>query len=397
MSDTPVVVLQGARQTGKSTLVQEVAADRGARVLTLDDAATRQAAEADPESFVGHADGLLVLDEIQRAPELVLAIKAAVDRKRMAGRFLLTGSADLIRVPGSEDSLAGRAETVRIYPLSQGEMARRPDDFVTALLRCDDLAGWTSAWARSDYIAALCKGGYPEALRRTGRRRASWLADYVDRLLRRDARDLSQADPSRLRRALDLLAADQSEELVIANLARGLSVSEGTARADAQRVSDLFLTASLPAWSRNLTRRRVNKPKACVVDSGLAARLNDLDEADLEDPLGANHLGGLVEGFVASELLRQSTWSSTRYRLSHYRESGGAEVDIVVSLPAGRVLGIEVKSTVAPRAEHARGLRALRDRLGEAFVAGVVLHLGENAWSYGEGIWALPLAALWEL
>lgn len=397
LADTPVVTVQGARQTGKSTLVGALAAERGALVVTLDDPAALEAARVDPEAFVAAGgDGLMVVDEVQRAPELILPIKASVDRDRRPGRFLLTGSADLMRVPGAGDSLAGRAETIPLYPLSQGELAGRRDDFVSAVLSAD-LHGWQTQWARADYVAAICAGGYPPARLRSDPRRAAWLDDYTGRLLRRDARDITTADPTRLRRVLELVAAAQAGELVTARLARDLGVAEGTARADVQRLTDLYLVDLVPAWSRSLTQRRVRKPKALVVDSGLATMLDDLGEEDLASPLGVNHLGGLLEGFVAAELMRQRTWSTTRHRLSHYRESGGTEVDLIIDLPGGRAIGIEVKATTSAKSEHARGLRALRERLGSDFVAGIVFHLGQQAWRFGDGIWALPVAALWEL
>ncbi|HOA88089.1 ATP-binding protein [Propioniciclava tarda] len=398
LADTPVVVVQGARQTGKSTLTAELAKESGATVVTLDDPEARLAAEADPESFIaGFGGGPVVLDEIQRAPQLILPIKAAVDRDRQPGRFLLTGSADLMRVPGAEDSLAGRAETIRLRPLSQGEVGRRQDDFVARFLAEPDLSGWSSSWSRERYVDAICAGGYPTALARNGERRRVWLADYVDRLMRGDLRDLTTASPARLRKVLALLAGAQTGELVPARIARDVGVAEGTARGDVQRLSDLYLVDSVPGWSRSRTRRVVARAKAHVADSGLAAMLSNLEADDLLSHLGVNHLGGLLEGFVSNELLRQSSWSSTRFDLSHYREAGGAEVDLLVELRGGKVLGLEVKASSTARPDHATGLMRLRDRLGDDFVAGVVLHLGERAWNMGERLWALPVAALWEL
>lgn len=402
LSDTPVVTLQGARQTGKSTLVSKLAESFGASLFTMDDAATRSAAETDPTGFVESVGaGLVVLDEIQRMPGVILPIKASVDADRRPGRFLLTGSADLLRVPGAEDSLAGRAETVRLAPLSQGELSDRLDDFVAALWsHLDDvrgLAGFTTSVTRADVVRRLCAGGLPEAASRAARRRSAWLEDYTERLLRRDAQELAATPPELLRRVLDFIAARQAGELVVAHVARHVGVAESTARAYIDRLEALFLVEFVPAWSRSASNRLVRKAKVLVADSALAAHLVDVTEDDLLSPLGLNQFGPLLEGFVAAELLRQRTWSDVRYRLSHYRESGGAEVDLMITGPGGAVIGVEVKATVEAKPAHFAGLRAARDRIGADFKAGVVLYCGPRAWSFGEGLLALPVSALWEL
>lgn len=397
LSDTPIVVLQGARQCGKSTLAGQVADGLGASVLTLDDGAVRTAALLDPEAFVESlGPGPVVLDEIQRAPSLILPIKASVDRDRRPGRFLLTGSADLLRVPGAEDSLAGRAETIRLHPLSQGELADRQDDFVTAWLQGGH-AGWGTGTTRAELVTAICAGGLPEAQRRQGRRRSNWLRDYVDRLLRRDAADLSRVSPELLGRTLDLLAGQQASEFVAAHLARHLGGAESSASGYLDKLRSLYLVEVIPAWSRSRTQRLVRKPKVIVGDSALCAELAGLSEEQLLSPTGAVHLGGLLEGFVAGELLRQRAWSRTDFTLSHYRESGGAEVDLLVELRSGGVLGIEVKATGSVGRQHASGLLRLKDRLGADFLGGIVLNTGDRIFSMGDGIWAVPVPALWQL
>lgn len=400
--DTPVVTLQGARQTGKSTLVSQVGESLGASMFTMDDAATRAAVEVDPQGFIDSVGpGLVVLDEVQRTPSVILPIKASVDRDRRPGRFLLTGSADLLRVPGAEDSLAGRAGTVRLSPLSQGELGDRPDDFASAVWsRLGDvreLVGFTTQVTRADLVRRVCAGGLPEAAGREGRRRTAWLEDYVERLVRRDAQQVAAGPPELLRRTLDLIAARQAGELVVAHIARDVGVAESTARSYLDRLDAIFLTQTVPAWSRSASKRLVRKPKIVVSDSALAAHLVDVTEDDLLSPLGLNLFGPLLEGFVASELLRQFTWSEGRFRLSHYRESGGAEVDLLISGPRGSVVGVEVKATTAVSASHFSGLKGARERIGSDFKAGVVLYCGERAWSFGEGLVALPVSALWEL
>ncbi len=400
LDDTPVVSIQGARQTGKSTLANHIAQLRGAPVFTMDDDDIRSAALADPTGFIESAGGgLFVIDEVQRAPGLILPIKASVDRDRRPGRFLLTGSADLMRIPGAQDSLAGRAETIPLAPLSQGELSNTHDDFAGQVFnaRPDDLVGWSTEFSRETLIAAITTGGYPESVARSPTRRGRWLTEYAERLLRRDLRDLGHVSSERLGSALRLIAANQSGELVTAHLARHLSVAESTAATYVDLLRSLYLIEAIPAWSRSRTNRLVRKPKLFVTDSGLCARLNQLSEADLRSPLGVNHLGGLLEGFVAAELTRQASWSEIDYTISHFRESGGPEVDLVLTGPAGAVIGIEVKATATVTDKHFSGLRRLRDRIGSDFQLGIVLHTGERAWSYGEGMIGMPVSALWEL
>lgn len=400
LADTPVVTIQGARQTGKSTLATQVAGSHGVSVYTLDDDATRDAASADPASFIENAGrGLIVIDEVQRAPNLILPIKASVDRDRRPGRFLLTGSADLMRVPGAEDSLAGRAETIPLMPLSQGEFRGTHDDFAARVFASnpDDLVGWSTGATREVLVSAITTGGYPESATRPLHRRGRWLMEYAERLLKRDLRDLGNVSSERLASALSLIAANQGGELVIAHLARHLSVAESTAATYVELLRSLYLIDTIPGWSRSRTNRLVRKPKLFVIDSGLCSRLNNLTDDSLNSPLGVNHMGGLLEGFVAAELARQSTWSEVDFKLSHFRESGGTEVDLALTGPAGQVVGIEVKATTSVMAKHFNGLRKMRDRVGDDFRLGIVLHTGQRAWSFGDDMVALPVGALWEL
>lgn len=395
MTDTPVTMLQGGRQTGKSTLVAEIAREAGVQVYTMDDEDLRAAALADPASFIDSlGDGLVVLDEVQRAPGLVLPIKAAVDRRRRPGRFLLTGSADLMRTPGAEDSLAGRAATVELYPFSQGELGGVRDDFVSTYLA--GLQGWSTAESRTDMVERIVAGGFPEMLTRAEvKSRGRWLDDYAARLVRRDAAELSRTSTSNLEAVLKLLAANQAGEVVNAQLARHVGVTESVIGGYLSLLESLYLIKRIPAWSRSLMNRRIKKAKCVVVDSGLCSRLNRLGAADYVSPLGVNHLGPALEGFVASELLRQATWSATEFTVSHYRESGRVEVDLVLELPGGRAIGVEVKATASPTARQFQGLRLLSQRLGESWAGGILFYLGTRVLPFGEGLLAVPVPALW--
>jgi predicted AAA+ superfamily ATPase len=396
----PAVVIEGARQVGKSTLAGMLAGSRPATIVTLDDDDVRAAAIGDPATFVAQAGtGLLAIDEVQRAPGLLLAIKAAIDRDRRAGRFLLTGSSDLLRMPGAPESLAGRAITVRLDGFSQGEIAGRLDDFISRVsVDPSILTGFETDVDRRSVIDRIIVGGYPELQSLSARMRGAWLDAYADRLLTRDARDLTRAsDPGRLAALLRLIAAGQAGELVKSRLARDAAMPETAATVGIDLLQALFLIGLLRPWTPNLTSREVGRPKAIVTDSALAARLARLTADALAQPTGAPHLGGQLEGFVVAELQKQSRWASHPFEVFHFRDRAGLEVDIIAELDDGRIVAIEVKSGATAKSEHFIGLKGIRDRLGERFVAGIVLNTAQRAVPFGDRLWAVPVPALWEV
>lgn len=392
----PAVVIGGARQVGKSTLAQQIAAGRSATVVTLDDRRTRDAAVADEVAFVEQSpEGLLVIDEIQREPELMLAIKASIDRDRRPGRFLLTGSADLLALKGRTDSLAGRAATLRLRGMSQGELAGQPEDFVAWLLG-NSPQQFATTWTRAGYAAAIARGGYPDAQSLSPRIRNHWLDSYLDRVLERDATVLPSGGQSRrLRSVLSLLAANQAGELVKARIARDAEIPNNTITAYLDVLRSVYLIDELPPWTRNLTKREIGRPKAFVSDSALALRLSRTTEQQLQ-PLTSEAMGGAFEAFVASELLKQQSWSEYDYQLFHFRDRDGLEVDLVLELEDGGVIAIEVKSSSTYRSEHFAGLRSLKDKLGERFIAGVVVGMADTGYQYADRLYGLPAAALWQ-
>ncbi len=400
LSDTPITVIQGARQVGKSTLAKQLASEFRAVVLSLDEPGVLEAASNDPDGFVRQAgDRLLVLDELQRAPGLIRALKAAVDEDRRPGRFLVTGSADLLTLPGNSDSLAGRAETIELGGLSQGELQRSADDFVTHLMADGggSLAGFTTGWQREDLVAAVVAGGYPDAIARSGRARDRWYGNYLTRIVQRDASEISRLQHSdRLGRLLRLISANNAGELVIAHLARDSGVPASSVEPYLQLLESLYLVRRLPAWGHNLTKRVIGRPKIAVKDSGLAAHLNGMTAESLSTPVGASRLGGLLEGFVGSELRKQQTWSDTRFSVNHFRDRDLAEVDIVIEAASGEVIGIEVKAARSVNRQDFKGLELLRDKLGETFVAGFVLHAGPQVLPFGDRLRSAPVSLLWQ-
>ena len=394
----PAVVIQGARQVGKSTFAGMLTQGLAAEHFTFDDAATRDAVRADPDAFVAQFPGkALVLDEVQRVPEIVLPIKAAIDRDRRPGRFILTGSTDLLKVPGTADSLAGRAATIHVHGLSQGEMSGRSDDFVTRILDDGTPAAFRTTWRRPDYVGMLARGAYPEVQGLEGRMRTVWLDGYLARIIEGDAASVyRQVQPARLRAVLRLLAANQSGELVKGRLAEQSGIPATSISTYLDVAAAIFLVSALPPWTPNLTRREIGRHKSIVLDSAVAMRLARMSAGQLEPLVGGDHLGPMLEGFVVSELLKQAGWSETSYALSHYRDRNGIEVALVVELDDGRVMGIEVKAASSFRGEHFSGLRSFAERLGPRFAGGIVLGTGEAGYQHAERLWGLPISALWE-
>lgn len=396
LADTRVVVVNGARQVGKSTLAELIAArSPGARELYLDDQAVRAAAEADPSAFVRH-DGLLLIDEIQRVPELLLAIKREVDRDRSPGRFILTGSARLLALKDLPDALPGRAETIELWPLSQGEIDSTPDGFVDAVFRLDGRIGLPpSTLSKRDYVTRALRGGYPEAVRRDpGRRRARFFDSYVTDLVTRDVQQISDIQrPAEMRRLLSVVAARMATLAVAESIAADVAMPRQTLSRYLDLLELIFVIRRIPAWSSNLTTRAISTPKLIVTDSGLGGRLIGMSEERAKDPTAP--VGQLLENFAIGEVARQLTWAEEPVQLFHYRDRDKVEVDMVLEHASGAVIGLEVKAAETIRAEDFRGLRHLASRLGDRFRNGIVLYAGEQQLPFGDRLTALPISALW--
>ncbi len=396
LADTRVVVINGARQAGKSTLARLVVELRSdAEVRYLDDAGVRAAAESDPGAFVRHP-GLLVVDEVQRVPDLILSIKHEVDRDPRPGRFLLTGSARLFALGDIPDLLPGRTETVELWPLSQGEITGSSDGFVAGIFdEGPDMRVGASALRRADYVELALRGGYPEAVARVDPgRRARFFESYVSDLINRDVRQVSDIErPADMRRLLNVVAAQMATLAVPAAVAGRMQLPATTVRRYLDLLDLLFVVRRIPAWSTNLTTRAIATPKLTVTDSGLAGHLAGLTARRLRRVDSA--VGPLVENFVLGELGRQLTWTDEPVRLYHYRDRDGYEVDAVLEHAAGEVVAVEVKAAETVRGEDFRAIRLLERRLGDRFLAGIVLYAGEQALPFGERLRALPISALW--
>ena len=395
LADTRVVLINGVRQAGKSTLARTIVATRpDAKIQLLDVAEVRNAANADPSGFVQH-EGLLVLDEVQRVPELLLAIKAVVDEDSRPGQYLLTGSSRLLGRRDIPDALPGRMETITLWPFTQGELDGQPDRFIDAVFTHGPELSVTSELKRQDYAERVARGGYPEAIKRNeSARRRRFFADYLNDLIDREVRELSDIEyAARVRQLMRMLAARTASPLILSPLASDLGVTQPTVRHYVDLLEQVYLTRRIPAWSRNLTARATATPKVVVADSGLATHLVGQSPDRLAEPDGA--LGPLLEAFVAMELIKQLSWSDEMVDVYHFRTRDQVEVDLILESAAGDVIGIEVKSTVTARSEDFRGLRYLSDRIGSRFLCGILLHAGTQTLPFGPKLRAMPVSAVW--
>ena len=395
LGDTRVVLIAGPRQAGKTTLARKYAgSDRP--YVTLDDAGALSAARADPVGFV-RGIGRTVIDEVQRVPELMLAIKESVDRDDTPGRFLLTGSANLATVPMIADSLAGRMATISLLPFAQSEIRSTPGRLLDRLFAGEEPTAGEDAILGDEMVALVLRGGYPEALRRaTSARRTAWLEDYVPQILDRDVRDVANIDQfDQLSRLLQVLAEHAGQLVNHSSFGAALGLSSVTAQKYVAILERLFLVRTLAPWSSNRLSRLIKTPKLHFLDSGLLAVLREDEEEALRQE--RSRFGAVLESFVVSELLKLASWSERRVSFSHYRTKDQDEVDVVIEDRRGRVIGIEVKASATVRPKDFRGLRQLQEAVGDRFMRGLVLHDHDRVTPFGEKLQAAPLSILWTM
>lgn len=395
------IVIQGARQVGKSTLAEMLAGRLGASSITLDREEDLRSATDDPSAFLDALGVPAVIDEIQRAGDpLVLAIKQRLDASRAPGQYILTGSTNFLTTPTITESLAGRIDLFTLWPLSMGELTGGADDFVDrAFAAPNSLVDHRGATpSRSDYLELVSRGGYPEPQGLTERTRQRWFERYVETVLRREVE--TAADLRRMEALLAmarLLLATTGSELVISRLAEALGIDRSTAESYEPWIETTFLVHRLPAWSRKVASRVVRRPKIHASDTGLAAAMAGKSAAAL-GRLNDPSVGPLVETFAINEIAKQLTWSATSARLHHLRDSEGLEVDAIIEAADGRVVAIEIKASTVPRVHDAAPMATLRDRLdrvGGDFTMGVVLHTGDRRVVLGDRLVGLPIADLW--
>jgi len=394
LTDSPVVLIHGPRQCGKTTLARLVGDEAGFAYFTFDDDVQRAAAQADPVGYVADLPDRAVLDEVQRVPELFTSLKAAVDTRRGPGRFILTGSANVLLVPRLADSLAGRMEILRLHPLSQSELAGQAPGFLSTLFKADFKAGPLGRRQGIALAERVTAGGYPAALARaTARRRTAWYRDYADTLIQRDIRDLARISAMEALPRLLAMAAGQTACLInISELAAPFQISRPTIREYMALLSRIFLLEELAPWHNSRMKRLVKTPKLHLGDTGLACTLLGLNVESLWQDRAV--YGRLLETFVYQELRRHASWQEEEITFYHFRDKDKVEVDIVLE-SEGRVAGVEVKAGSTVTSSDFKGLRKLREAAQKNFAAGVVLYDGETIAGFGNNLHAVPISSLW--
>ncbi len=395
LSDTPVVLIHGPRQCGKTTLARQVGDAGGYAYLSFDDDVQRASAIADPISFVADLPEKVVLDEVQRVPSLFTTLKKDVDSNRRPGRFILTGSANVLLLPKLADSLAGRMEILRLHPLAQCELAGTRSGFLTTLFGKGFTAGVSGKRMGQSLAERIASGGYPAALvRATPHRRAIWYRDYTETLVQRDVRDITRINVLDAMPRLLSLAAGQSARLLnVTELAAPFHLSRPTIRDYMTLLARVFLLEELPPWHSNRLSRLVKTPKLHLGDTGLACALLGLDGKGLWEDRAV--YGQLLETFVYQELRRLASWHAESVSFHHYRDKEGYEVDVVLE-SAGKLAGIEIKAASTVTAADFRGFRDFKKAAGKGFARGVLLYDGAAVVPFDKDLYAVPISALWK-
>ena len=395
LTDSPVVLIHGARQTGKSTLVKHIAEnDYPAKYLTFDDAGILSAAQNNPHDFISGYSDNLVIDEVQRVPEIFLAIKSFVDKKRKAGKFILTGSANVLLLPKVSESLAGRMEILNLFPFSQSEISSANINFIDKLFG-NDLKLNNILRKKNDLANKVLTGGFPEMRTRKDRtRQNAWFKSYITTILQRDVRDIANIEKlSDLPKLLSLFASRAGTLLNFAELSRSSAIPQTTLKRYVSLLEAIFMIHILPAWSGNLSKRLIKTPKLYLNDTGLLAHLVGFEpDKILSDALS---WGRLLENFVLMELMKQASWSKFNLSLYHFRSASGQEVDFVVERSDGKLIAIEVKATSKISSADFKQVKTFANETGKKFLKGIVFYTGREAIPFAKNLFALPVDLLW--
>lgn len=402
LSEDPVIALHGPRSVGKSTVLRGFADSVRGSVIDLDDIEVREAVAGNLASVVGGTNPVCI-DEYQRVPEVLDAIKARLNREgSRPGTAVITGSTRQDALPRTAQALTGRLHTLTIWPLSQGELGGVRENLLEVLpVDPEHAVGQlaTSTTSREEYVARVCAGGLPLAVRRTGAARARWFDHFVRQSIERDALELSRVrERQAMADLLTHLAAQTGQLLNVSKAAEAVGVSRGTAEGHLRLLEDLFLVVRLPAWGKTLRSRVSARSKVHVVDSGLAARMLRLNPDKLAglEPASLSEFGHLLETFVVGELRKHCSWLEEPVTLGHWRTSDGAEVDLVVEYDDGSVVAFEVRASERAPAATFRGLEQFRESLGPRFTAGVVLTTGRRSYTYADRLHVMPIDRLWQ-
>ncbi len=395
LTDSPVVLIHGARQTGKSTLVKSLAENEyPSKYLTFDDTGILSAAQSNPQDFISGYDENLVIDEVQRVPEIFLAIKSLVDKKRKAGKFILTGSANVLLLPKVSESLAGRIEILNLFPLSQSEISNSEYNFIDKLFEGNFKPDNTTR-RKNNIVNRVLTGGFPEMLSRKDRKRQNaWFKSYITTILQRDVRDIANIEKlNELPKLLSLFAARAGTLINFAELSRASTIPQTTLKRYVALLEAIFMIHQLPAWSGNLSKRLIKTPKLYLNDTGLLSHLIGFEA----DKIYSDSMswGRLLENFVLNELLKQASWSNHNLSLYHFRSVSGQEVDFIIERSDGKLIAVEVKATAKITASDFNNIKIFADETGNKFIKGIVLYTGNGAIPFAKNMYAVPIESLW--
>lgn len=395
LKDSPVVLIHGARQTGKSTLVKSLSEiEYPAKYLTFDDTGILSAAQSNPQDFISGYDDNLVIDEVQRVPEIFSAIKSLVDKKRKAGKFILTGSANVLLLPKVSESLAGRIEILNLYPLSQSEISSSGDNFIDRLFD-NNFKSASELKKKNDLVVRVVTGGFPEMLTRKDRERQNaWFKSYITTILQRDVRDMANIEKlNELPKLLSLFASRAGTLVNFAEFSRSSTVPQTTLKRYVALLEAIFMIHLLPAWSGNLSKRLIKTPKIYLNDTGLLSHLIGFEP----DKIFSDTLswGRMLENFVLLEMLKQLTWSKHNLSLHHFRSASGLEIDFIIERNDGKLAAVEVKASSKINAADFKNIKVFADETGKKFLSGIVLYTGKEAIPFAKNMFAMPIESLW--
>ncbi|MFA5263429.1 MAG: ATP-binding protein [Opitutaceae bacterium] len=393
---SPATLVNGARQTGKSTFLKSSFVDgAGFSYVNLDDLNLLRLAKSDPITFLAQLQDKAAIDEIQRTPELLLPLKKVIDDARTTRRFLLTGSANILTLPKLSESLAGRMEIHTLWPLSQGEIRGTTERFIDFAFS-DEAPKAPAPFSQADYLDAIVMGGYPEALAQMKAGRGpEWFKSYLATILQRDIQDISRIEGlAELPNLLEIIASRAGNLINFADISRVTKLNAMTLKRYYTLLEMVFLVMEVPAWGNNHEKRLVKSPKVFINDTGLLCYLRGLGREALQRERSL--LGGVMENFVAMELKKQTGWASASCNLLHYRNNRGDEVDCVLEAADKQIVGMEVKASMDVSPSDFNGLRSLAKTADKRFVRGFLLYTGTDIIQYDRNLWALPISALWQ-
>ncbi len=392
---SPATLLNGARQTGKSTFLKSSFVEGpGFSYVNLDDFNLLRLAKSDPITFLSQLADKVAIDEIQRTPELLLPLKKVIDEFRSTKRFLLAGSANILTLPKLSESLAGRMEIHTLWPLSQGEIRGAREKFIDFAFS-GDKPTTPVPFTQPEYTEAMLMGGYPEALAQMkAGRGGEWFKAYLTTILQRDVQDISRIEGlAELPNLLEIIAGRAGNLINFADISRVTRLNAMTLKRYYTLLGMVFLVVEVPAWGNNHEKRLVKSPKVFINDSGLLCHLRGLSREALQRDRSL--IGSVTENFVTMELIKQSGWSSTCCKVLHFRTGRGSEVDVVLEAADRRIVGVEVKASLDVSPSDFNGLKALMQEAGKRFHRGFLMYTGNEVLQYGPNLWAVPISSLW--